>query len=267
MKRFIILSMVILSTAVIYSVLTLSIPLKYTWASDAPQRVDIESAPSDILFNLSNMGPGNSEEQVLVIKNNGNLDFNYNVMVEFDSGSELFYNTLLLKVLDQSNNVLFNGKLSDFTGFADRRFLKTYSEEPIKFAVKFPDECGNEYQGLAMNVLFTFEAHELPAEWDKSSLEFVEQSRNNNEIYVVIKNVGNQAMVGRAKYEVYWVQSGNAKKEDQLVAVGYIGPLNTNQTQILTYRAEKAGVYMFKAFQRPGHPGKGELWSEAIKIK
>ena len=107
-----------------------------------------------------------------------------------------------------------------------------------------------------------------PGKWDKSSLSFNGPSGiSGTQIFATIKNgSGSRDMQGPVKYEVYWVASGNPKG-GTVVASGEIPALGSGESYKLTYTPTRAGVYKFKAYQRPGHPGKGELWSWSIEVK
>lgn len=102
--------------------------------------------------------------------------------------------------------------------------------------------------------------------WDKSSLTFLSASNEAScsSISAVIVNKG-EKMQGPVKYEVWWAELGNPK-DGSKVDTGKIDALTKNHKETLTYLPTKDGVYKFKAFQRPGHPGKGDLWSDGITI-
>ncbi|MEH7352017.1 hypothetical protein V7150_00355 [Neobacillus drentensis] len=105
--------------------------------------------------------------------------------------------------------------------------------------------------------------------WDRSSLTFTAEILTSDCISAMIKNdEDSRAMQGEVTYEVYWAAEGNPK-EGKVVATGAVNTLTPGEAQILTYKPDHlvAGNYMFKAYQRPNHPGKGELWSEAITVK
>ncbi|WP_165820904.1 amyloid fiber anchoring/assembly protein TapA [Pueribacillus theae] len=111
--------------------------------------------------------------------------------------------------------------------------------------------------------------------WDKSSLKFPEGKKNFGfickgekvEIFARIENgKDSEAMQGPVKYEVYWIEKGNPKN-GKIVDEGEVPQLGSGQTYKLTFISEKPGNYKFKAYQREGHPGKGELWSETITVE
>ncbi len=122
--------------------------------ADTRKELDIETLPDSYLFNLSNLKPGDLAIQKLTIQNIGKRDFTYNTTAEFKGGDEKLYNEFLLKVSD-SNRILHDGKLKDFTGLAPR-FLKSMNEEDLMFELEFPYELGNEFQGLGFEVEFKF---------------------------------------------------------------------------------------------------------------
>lgn len=115
---------------------------------------------------------------------------------------------------------------------------------------------------------------ETEESWDKSSLKFTNTKDQTikacppKEISTRIKNTG-ESMNGTTEFEVYFILKGNPKK-GQKVHEGKIPVIGKNQTIDLKYTAREAGVYKFRALQRPGHgnktEGRQELWSESIII-
>ncbi|WP_261133659.1 TasA family protein [Bacillus sp. Marseille-Q3570] len=145
---------------IIYSLLVLTLvlfsPIGTTGADESSSVIDIATSPTNILFDFSNIKPGDVIERKISIQNNGNNDFTYNTKAEFKSGSELLYNQLNLQVND-SKGSLYKGKLSEFKGF-DPRNLAQKSQEDITFSVEFPWESGNEFQGLETEFIIEFYA-------------------------------------------------------------------------------------------------------------
>ena len=94
-----------------------------------------------------------------------------------------------------------------------------------------------------------------------------------SQVWAEVKNVGEE-MTGSSIWELYWVASGNPKPEKGgiLVTSGTIPALKQGEVYRITYDAVDnphgaVGNYMFRAEQRPGHPGTSELWSEAITVE
>lgn len=105
--------------------------------------------------------------------------------------------------------------------------------------------------------------------WDRSSLSFVSETVTSDGISAIIKNgQDSRDMQGEVTYEVFWSATGNPK-DGQIVATDVVNALAPGETQVLTYTPDQLtpGNYMFKAYQRPNHPGKGELWSESVTVK
>lgn len=111
-------------------------------------------------------------------------------------------------------------------------------------------------------------------EWDKSSLYFDEDfacQGDCNEISAKICNEeDSEDMQGTTTWEPYWIESGNPKDGGE-IASGLTDTLEHGTCQILFYDPGEnleggVGNYKFKASQRPGHPGPGELWSETCEI-
>ncbi|MCM3789895.1 hypothetical protein M3221_15995 [Domibacillus indicus] len=102
--------------------------------------------------------------------------------------------------------------------------------------------------------------------WDKSSLVFTGQNDTPDSISAVIENgQDSRDMEGTVTYEIYWAADGNPKN-GEVVYTGTVDELASGESQTLTYIPSEEGNYIFKAYQRPNHPGKGELWSEAIPV-
>lgn len=118
------------------------------------QEIDIATSPERILFDLTNLKPGDWAERTLTIKNNGKQDFKYLSSSNLKGGSKKFYNELLLKISDK-DQVLFDGKMKDFSRL-DPRFIAKNSFEVLFFKVVVPEELGNEFQGLGSEVEFKF---------------------------------------------------------------------------------------------------------------
>ncbi|PLR99287.1 LPXTG cell wall anchor domain-containing protein [Bacillus sp. T33-2] len=150
-KRF---KLILLYSALLLTVIVI-LPMGKTGADTSPPVIDISVSPAPYLFELSNLKPGDWATRTLIIQNQGNQDFTYLMKAKRESGSEKLYNQLLLQVND-SQKTLYDGKLSGYEGI-DSRALKHSDEEKLEFTVKFPDESGNEYQGVATEVAFHFQ--------------------------------------------------------------------------------------------------------------
>lgn len=109
-----------------------------------------------------------------------------------------------------------------------------------------------------------------PEEWDKSSLHFDEEFgctiKCNQVTTQVCNDDDSEEMKGSSPWELFWAESGNPK--DGLIETeGTIDPLKAGECQTLSAEIENlTGNYKFKAYQRPGHPGPGELWSEDCEM-
>jgi LPXTG-motif cell wall-anchored protein len=150
---------------ILYSCIALTVvflPIGNTGAVESPVEIDIATSPSEYLFIVGNMKPGDWANRVITVKNSGNKDFDYATEAKYESGSETLYNQLDLQVSD-ANGLLFDGKLSDLKGL-DTRSLASLSEEKLTFNVLFPSESGNEFQGLATEVALIFTAEAEPGE-------------------------------------------------------------------------------------------------------
>jgi YqxM protein len=103
--------------------------------------------------------------------------------------------------------------------------------------------------------------------WDKSSLVIVNQGSDcegSGNVWVTVKNSGSEAMASPTPWELWYASSGSPKS-GEVIATGEIPVLDVEQTYLISTAAIRgSGKYMFKAYQRPGHPGTGVLWSDGI---
>lgn len=121
-------------------------------ASTNTNSIDLSVKPGKVLFDLSNVKPGDSMTRTFKLENTGNGDFDYDITNEFTGGSEKFYNQLYLKI-ENDDGVLFEGKLHEFSKLESRQ-LKSKTNESMLFFIKIPMELGNEYQGLTTDFQF-----------------------------------------------------------------------------------------------------------------
>ncbi|KGP89869.1 hypothetical protein N780_09475 [Pontibacillus chungwhensis BH030062] len=107
------------------------------------------------------------------------------------------------------------------------------------------------------------------SDWDKSSLEFLNSGTKEEPSLMIYAVIGNGedsgSMEGPVSYEVYYSPEGNPKN-GEIKYTGEISPLKIGEEATLEFTPAQSGNYKFKAYQRTGHPGTGELWSETIVI-
>jgi LPXTG-motif cell wall-anchored protein len=118
------------------------------------QEIDIVTTPEKVLFDVTNMKPGDWAIRDLKIKNSGKQDFDYLFSSNKKSGSTQLFNELFLTVT-HGDTELYKGKLGGFSKL-DTRVIKSGAEETLTFRVDFPEQLGNEFQGLATEVEFKF---------------------------------------------------------------------------------------------------------------
>lgn len=103
--------------------------------------------------------------------------------------------------------------------------------------------------------------------WDQSSLKFVAGGDEWDEdghlriFGVVMNGDDSKPMQGVVNYELFFAEKGNAKS-GTIIESGEIPALAPGETFTLYHKPTASGNYKFKAYQRPGHPGKGELWGD-----
>ncbi|GGA67070.1 TasA family protein [Ornithinibacillus halotolerans] len=124
-------------------------------SAEGKHDIDISLSPSDVLFDLKNMKPGDWAPRTLTVNNKGKLDFEYQMSIT-NEGDYMLFNELVLEVAD-GNNELWNGKLKDFNGLSNRS-LKANESEDLEFTLRFPEELGNEFQGKEVHFKLVFVA-------------------------------------------------------------------------------------------------------------
>src|SRR5690606_20386436 len=76
-------------------------------SAEGKHDIDISLSPSDVLFDLKNMKPGDWAPRTLTVNNKGKLDFEYQMSIS-NEGDDMLFNELVLEVAD-GNNELWNG--------------------------------------------------------------------------------------------------------------------------------------------------------------
>jgi LPXTG-motif cell wall-anchored protein len=125
-------------------------------AEENISEIDIVTSPHKVFFDISNSKPGDSFTKVLNVQNNGQKDFKYLFSNRFLSGSDKFYNELVLTVTGSSGE-LYNGKLNEFEKLNSRN-IKSNTSEELTLSIYVPYELGNEYQRLNSEFEFKFYA-------------------------------------------------------------------------------------------------------------
>ncbi len=104
-------------------------------------------------------------------------------------------------------------------------------------------------------------------EWDKSSLVGYCITIDNGVLTARVCNTSDKEMLGTTTWKLYWVASGNPKNATNPIATGGIPALSGGDCTDITYDTlgpNPEGNYAFRVFQRPCHPGQGELWMTQV---
>ena len=133
------------------------IPVSASADSSNIREIDIMTTPEKVFFDLRNIKPGDWSTKTIKIINSGRQDFSYSVSAERNIGSKKLYQSLQLVINDKNNNEIYRGSLGDFSKLDGRQLMSNESEE-LEFTIKFPEEHGNEYQGLTTEVDLKFYA-------------------------------------------------------------------------------------------------------------
>ncbi|WP_342574027.1 hypothetical protein MHH37_17305 [Solibacillus sp. FSL K6-1781] len=119
------------------------------------KEIDISITPTDTLFEVSNMKPGDWAPRTITVKNIGSKDFEYQMQLQ-NSGDEKLFNELLLEI-KANDEQLYQDKLANFKSLPIRK-LATGNEENLEVTIRFPEHLGNEFQALQSSFAFTFTA-------------------------------------------------------------------------------------------------------------
>lgn len=103
-------------------------------------------------------------------------------------------------------------------------------------------------------------------EWAGSSLTFVSGCEGDcQQIKAILCNTGDGPMQDSVEWELFYSPQGNPKW-GEVIERGIILPLEAGECVELSYQPSQSGNYMWRVEQEEGHPGKGEVWSEACSV-
>ncbi|CDQ19092.1 LPXTG-motif cell wall anchor domain-containing protein [Halobacillus karajensis] len=128
-------------------------PIGSTQALENVSEIDLSTSHERVM-DIENFKPGDYAVRTFTVNNDGTENFHYTVTAAHKGGSEKLFNQLTF-TLEIRGEQVFAGHLSDFEKITGRRLTGKSSDE-ISLRVEFPYESGNEFQGLATEVGFTF---------------------------------------------------------------------------------------------------------------
>jgi YqxM protein len=107
--------------------------------------------------------------------------------------------------------------------------------------------------------------------WEKSSLQEVTQGGTCEKgIYATFTNTGESVGHELTKYEIYWIESGNPKKDGVIIKTGFFPIPDHGENFDISYQPTKNGDYQFKAYHETGHNFDNESekgpWSNPIHV-
>ncbi len=143
--------------AVCFSIMCLFVFSDGVQAAEEEKEINIGTSPETILFEVSNLKPGDTMTREVKISNLGTRDFTYSTISEFTGGSEKLLRALRLQVTDQTGMQVYAGSVMELSEL-DKRSLKVSGEDQLTLTVKMPFELGNDYQGLAGRFEIRFSA-------------------------------------------------------------------------------------------------------------
>jgi hypothetical protein len=141
------------------------------WGNGEQKEVDIETKPTDYLFQLSNLRPGDSVSKSLIITNNGKRNFLYFTKIEYKSGSREFIESLQLTIDDPRGGNLYSGTLLNLNKESfEIRYLPVMAEDFLEFTITFPDS--GKVQNHLQNQIANFELSLIAEEHINRDLGF-----------------------------------------------------------------------------------------------
>ncbi|SHF89592.1 hypothetical protein [Ornithinibacillus halophilus] len=155
MKKIIIISFVLI---ILFSITGIKVNADGTGensSNEGREDFNLNISPGDVLFNITNMKPGDWAPRSITIQNTGREDFSYQMTLT-NNGSDKLFNEFILEIND-SEGELYNGRLAEFSSLPVRH-LAASSEEVLDVTVRMPEHLGNEYQGLDSQFTLTFTA-------------------------------------------------------------------------------------------------------------
>lgn len=132
-------------------------PVTNVFADDgngtAENELDISLSPTENLFDISNMKPGDWAPRTITVQNTGSEDFVYQMQLQ-NNGDERLFNELMLEI-NAGDTELYLGKMAAFKSLPERN-LASSTEENLDITIRFPEYLGNEFQGLGTAFVFSF---------------------------------------------------------------------------------------------------------------
>ncbi|MHB8983988.1 MAG: hypothetical protein ACYC4E_01360 [Carboxydocellales bacterium] len=130
----------------------------------------ISTFPTSGFLKAPNLAPGDKVSAILSVKNDGKLDFTYNISSQLDSADSLLYNVINVEI-QQGSTVLYTGNLTDLQNVAIG-VLAPQATDVLNFTITLPPECDNLYQGKSAAVTLILNAKEHQSSIDGSCVDW-----------------------------------------------------------------------------------------------
>lgn len=153
----------IIGIITLFSIYLIEIPSIAFALETTGEAFGISIFPTSNFLTAPNMAPGDTVSADLTVKNEGQLDFCYDISAQLDATNDETYNIYDVADLQikQGTIILYSGKLKDLSK-APIGVLGSQKTDVLNFSVTFPAESGNEYQGKSAEVTFVLNAVEHP---------------------------------------------------------------------------------------------------------
>lgn len=126
----------------------------------ATGELDISTTPASALFTATDIYPGWSETNSIVVANNGTVPLNYQVTANLDSGNAILWDSadFLLNIGTTAGaGDIYSGLVKN-ASFDSVRNLAPSANETIYFTVSLGVDAGNGLQNKSVTVNFVFDA-------------------------------------------------------------------------------------------------------------
>src|SRR5690606_16632915 len=135
------------------------LPIYQTSATPSSEKIAISTNSSRSFINLENMVPGDKITKSLQVINEGNVDFNYKLSAEMESGDQVLFDNLKVTITDKDKDI-YNGSIKELNTLNLGELL-SFKKNDLLFTVELPKVAGNEVKNKTTVIGFNFVAEGL----------------------------------------------------------------------------------------------------------
>src|SRR5690606_13308597 len=135
------------------------LPIYQTSATPSSEKIAISTNSSRSFINIENMVPGDKITKSLQVINEGNVDFNYKLSVEMESGDQVLFDNLKVTITDKDKDI-YNGSIKELNTLNLGELL-SFKKNDLLFTVELPKVVGNDVKNKTTVIGFNFVAEGL----------------------------------------------------------------------------------------------------------